>query len=233
MCTVTFIPHSNSGFVLTSNRDESPQRMTIPPEIYEINGTELLFPKDVVAGGTWFGVSKLQRLICLLNGGFTAHERVAEYRHSRGIIVTDLLTTNNPITAINDYDFSGIEPFTIILVTWKYKLQLFELVWDGSISHFSEKSLVPQIWSSSSLYSNEMKNKRNLWFSDLLFQNLNPSQFEILQFHKTAGEGNKETDIIMDRGFVKTRSITQFSKSVINKMRYEDLLTGQITQHTF
>ncbi len=36
MCTVTFIPESVSGFILTSNRDEAPNRSTVPPKIYEV-----------------------------------------------------------------------------------------------------------------------------------------------------------------------------------------------------
>ena len=104
------------------------------------------------------------------------------------------------------------------------------MVWDGSISHFSEKPLAPQIWSSSLLYSEEMKKKREAWFSEFIFKCLNPTQAELLEFHKTAGEGHKETDLIMDRGFVKTKSITQISKSESTIFRYEDLQTSEVNQ---
>ena len=230
MCTVTFIPKSLDGFILTSNRDESPVRRAIPPMVYNIKGVKLLFPKDEVAGGTWFGLSSQKRLICLLNGGFTSHKRENNYRMSRGIIVTDLLTSEDVFTTIDTFNFDGIEPFTVILVDWKRELVLYELVWDGSSSHFSEKPLAPQIWSSSLLYSDEMKKKRETWFSDFIFNNLNPSEAELLEFHKSAGEANKETDLIMDRGFVKTKSITQFSKSKTAALRYEDLQTSEVSQ---
>ncbi len=230
MCTVTFIPKSIDGFILTSNRDEAPARKTIQPMVYNVNGVELLFPKDEVAGGTWFGLSSKKRLICLLNGGFTAHQREDNYRMSRGSIVTDLLTSEDVLAAIDDYSFNGIEPFTIILVDWKKELVLYELVWDGSISHFSEKPLAPRIWSSSLLYSEEMKNKREAWFSEFIFNNLNPSEEELLEFHKTAGEGSKQTDLIIDRGFVKTKSITQLSKSKFATFRHEDLQTSEVNQ---
>jgi hypothetical protein len=230
MCTVTFIPKSLDGFILTSNRDEAPARKTIQPMVYNINGVELVFPKDEVAGGTWIGLSSKKRLICLLNGGFTAHEREDTYRMSRGSIVIDLLISEDVFAAIDSCDFKGIEPFTIILVDWKNDLVLYELVWDGSISHFSEKPLAPQIWSSSLLYSQEMKKKREDWFSEFIFNSLNPTQAELLAFHKTAGEGKKETDLIMDRGFVKTKSITQISKSKSAIFRYEDLQTSEVNQ---
>ena len=230
MCTVTFIPKSLDGFILTSNRDESPLRSTIPPKLYNVNGVDMLFPKDTVAGGTWFGVSSRKRLICLLNGGFKAHEREDNYRMSRGVIVTDLLASEDALASFEAFNFQGIEPFTIILVDWKKELILFELVWDGKESHISEKPLAPHIWSSSLLYSEEMKKKRVSWFSEFIFENLNPSEAELLEFHKTAGDGNTETDLVMDRGFVKTKSITQFLKSERLILKYEDLQAKEINR---
>ncbi|UJH91072.1 NRDE family protein [Antarcticibacterium sp. 1MA-6-2] len=67
MCTVTLLPNNETtkGFILTSNRDEAAERKAVPPEIYEVNGVNILFPKDKVAGGTWIGVGENCRLICL------------------------------------------------------------------------------------------------------------------------------------------------------------------------
>jgi hypothetical protein len=230
MCTVTFIPKSTDGFILTSNRDEAPGRVTLPPEIYSLSETNVLFPKDAVAGGTWIGVSDKKRLICLLNGGFKAHERKESYRMSRGIIVTNLLTSKNALQVIETYNFSGIEPFTIILVDWSKELQLYELVWDGFQSLITEKPLGPQIWSSSLLYSEATKKKRISWFSEFLFANSNPNEAELLHFHKTTGDGNSQTDLIIDRGFVKTKSITQIVHSSNTSMLYEDLENDHITK---
>ncbi len=229
MCTVSFIPKSNSDFILTSNRDESPNRNTLAPQLYDIDGVKLLFPKDEIAGGTWIGASTKKRLICLLNGGFVAHQRAESYRLSRGVIVTELLIAEDAVEKINTFDFEGIEPFTIILVDWSFDLKLYELVWDGENIHFSKKPLQPTIWSSSLLYNADVKNKREIWFSDFMDANKVVNEEEIIHFHKTAGEGNKETNLIMDKIFVKTKSITEFSK--INgkcEMRYEDIITNKI-----
>ncbi|OAB76130.1 NRDE family protein [Cochleicola gelatinilyticus] len=233
MCTVTFIPKSGTNFILTSNRDEAPTRMTLSPQRYTVNDTKLLFPKDTLAGGTWIGVSEHNRLICLLNGGFAPHKRKSSYRLSRGVIVTDLLTAKDVVSEIKAYDFNGIEPFTIILVDWSKQLQLYELVWNGVEAHFKEKPLAPHIWSSSLLYSEGVKNKRKKWFSEFIFNALNPSETEILNFHKTAGEGDLHTNLVMDRDFVKTKSMTQVSHTTHGTtMRYEDLETQQITTTT-
>jgi len=230
MCTVTFIPKSLDGFILTSNRDEAPNRNTIAPKVYEVEGASMVFPKDEVAGGTWFGASDRKRLICLLNGGFTVHERAKEYRLSRGVIVTHLLASENAVDEIKNYDFDGIEPFTIILVDWNEDSFLYELVWDGVKIHFSEKPWVPSIWSSSLLYSEEIKKKRESWFSSFIFKHLNPSEGDLLEFHKTAGDGDATSNFVMDRGFVKTKSITQFVKLDHNAILYEDLQTQEITK---
>ena len=68
MCTVTYLPLENNQFILTSNRDESPMRRTIPPTKYDTQGVALVYPKDELAGGTWIGIREKNRLVCLLNG---------------------------------------------------------------------------------------------------------------------------------------------------------------------
>ncbi|QIE60429.1 NRDE family protein [Rasiella rasia] len=234
MCTVTFIPQNNNSFLFTSNRDEAPDRSTIAPEVYTLDNTQVLFPKDEVAGGTWIGLSDKQRLVCLLNGGFTAHERADSYRMSRGLLVTELLTTKDISEAINTYNFNGIEPFTLITVAYETTTQIFELVWDGTTAHFAEKPLQPHIWSSSLLYNKEAKALREAWFSEFIFTTMRPSAKEIKTFHKTAGIGNADIDLIMNRGFVKTKSITQIEKTEHSLwMQYEDLHNQQQTKTTF
>ncbi len=230
MCTVTFIPKSNNDFILTSNRDEAPGRETFPPEIYEEDGLNLLYPKDAVAGGTWIGVSEKSRVVCLMNGGFVAHERKPFYRKSRGLVVKDLLKTDDLQAEIENYYFNEIEPFTAILVEWESEVLLFQLVWDGLDYHFSQEPWAPQIWSSSPLYPENLKKKREQWFSEFLMETIKPSEEELLHFHKTAGEGDLNSNLIMDRGFIKTKSITQIVKKKEQvSMRYEDLQIGEIS----
>ena len=234
MCTVTFVPGSSDGFLLTSNRDESPKRKTMAPEFYEIEGVKALFPKDSLAGGTWLGVSDKNRLICLLNGGFKAHRPGRKYAISRGKIVTYLLAVDDVINVVRDIDLSEVEPFTIVWVSWENSLQLFELVWDGVQRHFSEKPLVPTIWSSSLLYDEKTKKYREKWFSEFLSSNINPTAEAVLNFHKFAGEGDLNIDLVMNRGFVKTKSITQIEKNDdLATFRYHDLETKSISNNQF
>lgn len=227
MCTVTFVSKENGDFILTSNRDELPQRKTLSPQEYIEKDVKLLYPKDAVAGGTWIGVSDKKRAINLLNGAFEPHERKASYRLSRGVVVKDLLVADDVVEAIDRYDFSGVEPFTLILVDWSKGLKLYKLVWDEKQKHFNLLRSGNYIWSSSPLYSVTMKSEREKWFNDFLESN-NKTTGSLLSFHQTAGDGNPVTNLIMDRGFIKTVSITQIEKKG-NKisMLYIDIQSGE------
>ncbi len=223
MCTVSLIPKGNQDFILTSNRDEAPNRESLAPSFHEYKNTNLLFPKDTLSGGTWVGVSEKNRVICVLNGGFEIHKRQLPYRQSRGVVAKDFMVANTVIETVESYNFQNIEPFTMVIIDWNFGLICYELVWDGCEKHFSELPLKPKIWSSSSLYNQAMKEERLQWFERFL-NNTETDSKAILQFHKTAGNTNKNYGVIIDRGFVKTTSITQIEKKNLSvEMRYENL----------
>ena len=225
MCTVTYLPLGNNDFILTSNRDEQPTRKTIEPQNYIEDGVMLTYPKDKLAGGTWIGLSDKKRLVCLLNGGFESYERQSSYRMSRGIIVKAILKSDDFVSYINDFDFKGIEPFTIVLVDWNAELLAYELVWDGNQQHFSKLSQEPKIWSSSTLYTQEDKLLRKQWFQDWLKSKHEFTSEEILKFHHNSELGTPENSLKMKRWYVETVSITSVKKDNNNvKMLYENLL---------
>lgn len=232
MCTVTIFHKGNNDFVLTSNRDEAPNRKSISPKIYNENSIKMLFPKDELAGGTWIGVSEKNRLICLLNGGFVKHTRKDSYQFSRGVIVKNLLASDDVVASIENYNFTNVEPFTIVIADWNTNLQFFELVWDGEESHFNKLPLETKIWSSSTLYSDEMKKERHQWFDEFNKSNKLTSK-RALDFHSTETE-NKTFGIIMNREFVKTTSITQVEKTNDTlSMNYFDLQQDEHTVMNF
>lgn len=214
MCTVTYLPLGNNNFMLTSNRDEDPKRKTISPKEYVEDGIKLTYPKDELAGGTWIGLSEKNRLICLLNGGFKKHKRADSYRLSRGVIVKELLKVDDAVEVINKIDFSNIEPFTIVLVDWNNSLEAYELVWDGEKKHFQNLGNQPKIWSSSTLYTDEMKQLRNEWFAEWIDENSGVfPQEKILEFHQDETKGNEEISLKMKRSRVETVSVTSVKKN--------------------
>lgn len=208
MCTVTFIPKGTNEFILTSNRDEAPARKTVAPDFYIESGVKLLYPKDEKAGGTWIGASENKRLVCLLNGGFTAYNDLENYQLSRGIVVKDILQTAHVLSAIEAYNLTNVAPFTMIIVDWKTALQLYQLVWDGTEKYLEKLPILPRIWSSSSLYSEPMKAARMQWFEKFKKR----SEFNacaIWDFHKKGGHEYTDFGFVMNRGVVRTTSITQ------------------------
>ncbi|HSP11871.1 MAG TPA: NRDE family protein [Salegentibacter sp.] len=229
MCTISLVPLNAEDkiFVLTSNRDEVVDRETLSPEFEKIEGSTLLMPLDKKAGGTWIGGSTQKRVVCLMNGELKPHERKTPYRLSRGVIVKDLLAAENGISTIKDYDLDGVEAFTLILAQWKTELEFFEVVWDEKKKHIRKLESEPHIWSSSPLYSEEMKKRRKEWFESIP-EDLNPEK--ILDFHHNAGIGDKQQDLIIDRGFLKTQSISQIIvKASEIDFWYKDLHTSEIT----
>lgn len=233
MCTVSFIYKGNKDFMLISNRDEAVNRKTIPPKQYEENEVSLVYPKDEVAGGTWIGSSSKKRLLCLLNGAFVKHDRKSSYKKSRGIIVKELLGVSDVFTEIYQYDFNDIEPFTLLIVDWNSELKLIELIWDGANAKITDLPLEPKIWSSSTLYNSEMKTFRKQWFEGYLAQNGSSSD-ELLYFHENYGVGDPMLDLKIDRGLLKTVSITMFEKKEEDiKVVYKDLLRDHTSELMF
>jgi len=225
MCTVTFIPLGKNDFILTSNRDESPLRETISPKTYIEDGVELTYPKDKTAGGTWIGLSNKNRLVCLLNGGFEIHVRGISYKMSRGLIVKEILKAEDAVSFIENFDFENIEPFTIVLVDWKEELKAYELVWTGEEKSFRVLDGKPEIWSSSTLYTQEMKALRVEWYNEWLKERALITQENILEFHQSKKEEYPGFSFKMKRDTVETVSVTSVKKEALNvDMQYVSFL---------
>ncbi len=233
MCTVTFLPLGNTDFILTSNRDEQKLRETLQPKMYKEDGVEMLFPKDKIAGGTWIGTSSKKRLVCVLNGGFIKHKRKENYSKSRGLIAKELLKENSLLPYLNKINLLGVEPFTMVIVDWNNnELNLVEVVWDEVEKHITKYKNEPKIWSSSTLYTDEIKELRNHWFQQWLSENVFTSA-AILKFHHSE-KGDKEQSILMKRNYVETVSITSVKKTVnALEMVYEDIIHATKTAINF
>ena len=231
MCTVTFLSLNQNDFILTSSRDVPyARKKALRPKKYIEDSVEITYPKDGQAGGTWIGTSSKNRLICLLNGGFKNHAIKQSYRISRGLIVKELLKSDDITNKLTLIDLNNIEPFTLVIVDWNNDVALFEFVWTGEKKHLLNIPKTSHIWSSSTLYSQETRILRNLWFEEWLCNNKEFDQENILQFHKNAGEGNPKTDVLMSREKGGTLSITSFKKfGEKQTLIYDDILSKELT----
>jgi hypothetical protein len=230
MCTVTFLP-LNKGYIITSNRDESPLRAAaLRPELYTVHSVPAYFPKDPKAGGTWIAASE-HHTLCLLNGAFKRHISEPPYRLSRGLMLLDFFKYNSAKDFASQYDFKGIENFTLLIIDHSDALALTELRWDGTQLSISEKDVSKShIWSSSTLYTDEVIRERMSWFDVWQKDNKEYKQESIVHFHRFGGKGDRSNDIVMNReDKVKTVSITSVIRtSAGSSIYYSDLAEDTI-----
>lgn len=231
MCTVTYIPNGGA-FFLTSNRDEKNARLKAgQPQWYQFASGKILFPKDGNAGGTWIALHENSNAMVLLNGGFQNHQHLPPYRKSRGQIFLDVFDHPNPVTAFKQIELYKIEPFTLVI---RLKQQLYETRWNGSEKSVTEiDPLKPHIWSSVTLYADEVIQKRKEWFDAFISSNAEIKANNILHFHRFGGDGDSANDVLMNRNnelFTVSISLLH-QQNQISKLHYYDLLTKEESNH--
>jgi hypothetical protein len=203
MCTVSFIPAGGTVY-LTSNRDEQASRAPAAPPA-EHHG--LLFPRDGQKGGTWVAMDGKGKAAVLLNGALHPHPPSPAYTQSRGLVIPSLLREEDPIAAFDRLPLEATEPFTLVLYTGG---RLFVCRWNGREKTVEESDArKPQLWSSATLYTTEVMERRRQWFRDWLKKHPHPDAEAILSFHREGGKGDSENGLVMNRsGHTLTQSIT-------------------------
>jgi len=223
MCTVTFIP-ANGRYYITSNRDEKyVRKKAIFPQAYLVGNSMLVYPKDPDGGGSWIAVNNNRNAAVLLNGAFTKHTPMPPYAKSRGLVFIDIIASDKPVMYFLGTKLLHIEPFTIIITE---EDSLYECRWDGHKKYCRQLTKnKPYIWSSATLYSEDIKQKREHWFNNWLNNNSNPGQAEIIEFHMFGGDGDSTNDLIMNRdNQMLTVSITSIELAPGNAtIAYNDL----------
>jgi len=233
MCTLTIIP-SSSNFVVTINRDESPERAAAPPGIKKLGQHRLWLAPEPVSGSSnlVYDVDNAT-LAVLLNGAFDAHVHKPPYRKSRGQVVLDSFDFDNLEQMSESYEFTGIEPFTLVQIN---RPSVTELRWDGKQVSFAEiRSNVPQMWSSAMLYRGIWQTERKGWFDKFLNEKPNPTAADMLWFHQNAGAYEPLNALVMNRmDVVKTVSITQVVLAKpVTTIVLKDLLNNKVYQERF
>lgn len=197
MCTVTHFP-SGDEILFTTSRDLHIARpAALPPCLSHTPRGRILHPVDPEGGGTWCAVHESRCAVILLNGAFMAHQPNPPYRISRGRIPLLLAPSPFPTTAFRELDLTGIEPFTCII---REEQALTELRWDGHEKYVQrmdpDKSY---IWSSCTLYDQEVSLLRQRWFEDWIDGAEPGEPISIRNFHMNAGAGDPCTSIRMSR----------------------------------
>ena len=217
MCTLTYVPISDSEFLVTHNRDEHPLRKTAKPKKVRYGMIDVEFPIDVEGGGTWVYKTN-SRIACILNGGFATHKRMPSYRKSRGLVIKESILYEDSLAFIAESNLEDIEPFTLIFFESKEKI-IRQFVWDGEQKHISGLSLKQaHIWSSFTLYDSKTQEKRKQYFHKWIENN---SPYDISIFHKNKINDEIKASIILNTPTCKTISITQIHyKNRVSAMSY-------------
>lgn len=231
MCTVSFIA-AKGKTIITSNRDENVQRGKASAPTFETLGNKkIIFPKDPKAGGTWFAAADNGVVAVLLNGAFVKHTPAPPYRKSRGLILLDIIESDDPLSFFGRMNLQGIEPFTLVLYQQSI---LHELRWDGKDKHEScLGNSGNYIWSSATLYSDEViKHRKNLF--DRFIESAETVTADMThRFHSNNNQDEENGFVINRQTGMKTFSITQavLQQDTINFL-HTDLLQHQQFEET-
>ncbi len=230
MCTFTYFPQIDGGFIIATNRDESTKRqVALEPNKFELNGFKCYFPKDPVGNGTWIATSK-DWSVCLLNGGKEKHIKKANYQKSRGLVLLDILSLLNQklIDPKEKIDLNNIEPFTLFIIN-HHNPAFYQWIYSEDeslqVNILDEKQ--PFIHSSTTLYNAKITSIRKDWFQDFLGKCIYKSVEEIVHFHSYTNKDNKEFGLQIDRnGITKTLSLTMVEYGKKHQMHYFDFVSN-------
>jgi hypothetical protein len=232
MCTVSIVKN-DKNLIITSNRDEKISRKkALEPAQVKLDKKSIYYPKDPEAGGTWIAADSLGNAIVLLNGAFVKHEVVPNYRLSRGIIVLQLISSDAIFLEWNRIDLTDVEPFTLIVFEFG---KLAECRWDGSSKHYKELDIVENhIYSSSTLYNQEITNMRKSWFIDFMSISI-VNKENLFRFHSQTAPEDKTNGLLINRNNILiTQSITQIVIGEKNGLlSYHDLIENKTSNLSY
>lgn len=228
MCVLTYFPLEN-GFILTSNRDEATAReLAIPPKKYKVFNEQVFFPKDPRGGGTWIA-THVRFTLCLLNGAEQKHEPTPPYRQSRGLVIPEFFEFDSVQNFLKNYQFEGLEPFTLVVIDNENRQSISQIRWNGvEMKHTEFDRNEARIWSSSTLYSDDVVAFREICFSNLI-ETKEVNNEMLLDFHENGGGDDVRNRLLMNRDNVlKTLSLTQIIQSEENyTIQYQDLISDK------
>lgn len=141
MCTVSFLPLPlpSGGYLLATNRDESPVRgEALPPAWILAGGRRVLAPVDPDAGGSWVALDEDGRALCVLNGDRPAAAPPPVEPRSRGLLLLDLMADPRPASVWRALDAGqdalrrAARPFKLLAVEPGPPASGLFMEWDGA-----------------------------------------------------------------------------------------------------
>ena len=119
MCTLAlyFRMVERYPVIVAANRDEHYDRPSAPPALWSTVPV-ILAGKDLLAGGTWFGVNEHGVLVGILNRRANSEPDPRPHIRSRGLLCLDLLKLKSAedVSAFLASHKEAYQPFTVVFV---------------------------------------------------------------------------------------------------------------------
>lgn len=212
MCTISFIPLSNTSYLMGSNRDELKTRARAqPPEIHQPGNW--VAPIDTKAGGTWFGTNSLGISYTVINN-YQASNPLLDHNEqakSRGLLIPELVQCRTLVEAsqfFRSVNYQLYNPFEIIAVRPK-PLSVMRWSWDGE--HFSEhkEEAKPQIWVSAGFDRQRILEIREEVFLEMLKERVRGyTIMDLVDYHSSQKPRRGAESVAMYQEKVQTVSAT-------------------------
>ncbi|WP_221075178.1 NRDE family protein [Agarivorans aestuarii] len=205
MCTVSVLKLGQQT-VVTMNRDEARHRHEAGIKQQTHGDTQLVYPVDGQAGGTWFGFNNHGLVLALLN-------RYQDPQHSgalsRGKIIPQALALGSyqAVTQhLAEQNYQHFNPFDLLLVSAKH-CQHFS--WSGK--HLSQQQLNDEAiqLSSSALNTQQVLASRKRRFQQWLEREPNSAERVLSDIHLQQCQENRSHSVLMDRDEAHSKSICQ------------------------
>jgi Transport and Golgi organisation 2 len=152
MCTISFVP-GEDGYLVAMNRDELRTRPpALPPRILEINGLEVIYPRER-AGGTWIACNAAGNVFALLNWDNADRALPSAKRQTRGAIIPRLIAETDSSafgSRLEDLDLNRMNAFRLVGILRDGR-RVREWRWDGVRLKDADFAWARQHWFSSSL----------------------------------------------------------------------------------
>ncbi len=230
MCTVSFLPLNDRGYIITSNRDEAPLRNASETRRVTGHRQHILYPVDPESGGSWFAISDRGRTVCLLNGAFAPFVPDPRFTRSRGLVLLDAVSFPSGNWLTEEYDLTHTAPFTLVIAESD---ALIEQVWDGTrlVTHDLPMD-TPAFWSSVTLYPEHVREWRRSLFHAWLEDHTHFNQESVMRFHRFGGSQDTWNGFVMNRQErVRTLSITSvLCRDDVMLFCHDNLISGETLQ---
>ena len=221
MCTMTWFVHED-GYELFFNRDERVSRSHADlPKIQHQDGIRYISPTDTDAGGTWIALNQFGVAVCLLN--HYQFEQIATYKDwiSRGEIVRQFATIDDPGLAEHQFmrmELEDYRAFRMFVINPGGENRL--CVWDGHAPRVEPNVTTPK--SSSSVDARHVKSWRRSLFVKLgLHRSTDSADF--LRYHASHLPFASKESVCMHREDANTVSLSHLTvRSGLASFAYAD-----------